>query len=357
VVITGDLDHELAACLAALAASGELPAAAAQFTPGGTWRPAPGGKPACFATSLAFEVARLNGRTPADVAAVLAAPLRAVPWIEQAEPAGDGYLTIMVTPEALAASAARLAAAGPACAHSTILRGTATSVRPWPDLAAAGSWADAWQDQADTMTGRLAQAAGATVTITSDWERGGLQPRAARDKKSPVYAAVAYLGASSVRYRLARTLPGNTAQLAELSEVRARAADPLYLVQQAHADAASTLRWAAELQLDSPAPGERLAELLATPAEQEVLGLLAWLPVRVAAAARRHRPDEVPRYLEQVAVAWLACKQAAPALPFGGATAPAEPELASARLVLADAVRAGLAAGLVLTGVTATERL
>ncbi len=291
------------------------------------------------------------------MAAVLAASLRDIPWIRRAESAGDGYLTIMVTSQALAESAARMAAAGHACAQSAILRGTATTVRPWPDLAAARSWTDAWQDQADTMTGRLAQAAGATVTISSEWERGVLQPRATRDKRSPVYAAVAYLGASSVRYRLARTLPGNTAQLAELSELRARTADPLYPVQQAHADAASTLRWAADLELDSPEPGERLADLLVTPAEQELLGVLSWLPVRVAAAARRHRPDEVPRYLEQLAAAWLACKQAAPALPFGGVAAPSEPELASARLVLADAVRVALAAGLALTGISATERL
>jgi arginyl-tRNA synthetase len=357
VVITGDLDRELAGCLAARAGSGELPAAAADFTPGGTWRPAPGGQPASFATSLTFEIARLNGRSPADVAAALAAPLGELPWIKAAEPAGDGYLTITVTAQALAASAARMAAAGLDCAHSSILRGTTAAVRPWPDLAAARSWTEAWQDQTDTMTGRLAQAAGATVTITSEWERGAIQPRPAHDKGSPVYAAVAYLGASSVRYRLARTLPGGTAEFAELSEARARTADPLYPVQQAHADAASTLRWAADLKLASLDPGERLADLLASPPEQHVLGLLPWLPIRVAAAARRRRPDEVPRYLEQVAAAWLACKQAAPALAFGGLAAPSEPDLASARLVLADAVRVVLAAGLSLTGITATERL
>jgi arginyl-tRNA synthetase len=44
-------------------------------------------------------------------------------------------------------------------------------------------------------------------------------------------------------------------------------------------------------------------------------------------------------------------------MPFGGAAAPDEPELAAARLVLADAARAVLAAGLALTGVTATDRL
>jgi DALR anticodon binding domain len=58
-----------------------------------------------------------------------------------------------------------------------------------------------------------------------------------------------------------------------------------------------------------------------------------------------------------VAAGWLACKQAAPAMPFGGAAAPDEPELANARLVLADAARAVLASGLALTGITATDRL
>ena len=356
MVITGDLDRELAASLAALAADGQLPAAAAQFAPRGTWRPAPGSQPAAFATSLAFELARLDGRKPEEIAAVLAGLLRDVAWIEAAEPSGAGYLTVTVSSPALAASAARMAAAGPACAESAILRGTTATVRSWPDLAAAHTWVDAWHDQADTMNGRLAQAAGATVTISSEWERGELQPRAARDKRSPVYAAVAYLGASSVRYRLARTLPGNTGQLAELSEPRARAADPLYPVQQAHADAASTQRWAADLGLER-LEVEDLAGLLTAQAELELLGLLAWLPVRVAAAARRRRPDELPRYLEEVAAAWQACRQAAPALPFAGAAAPDEPELASARLVLADAVRAVLGAGLTLTGITATDRL
>jgi arginyl-tRNA synthetase len=356
-VITADLDAELAASLAALAAGGALPAAAAQFTPGGTWRPAPGGRPASYATSLAFEIARLNGRTPVEVASVLAAPLRRIPWIATAEPAGDGYLTITVTPQALAASAARMAAAGPACAQSMILRGTAASVRPWPDLAAASNWPGAWKDQAETMTGRLAQAAGASVSITSEWERGEPTPRSARDRRSPVYAAVTYLGVSSVRYRLARTLPGSAAQLGQLSLARTRAADPLYPVQQAHADASSTLRWADDLQLERADPGERLAGLLDSPAEQDLLGVLSWLPVRVAAAARRRRPDELPRYLEQVAAAWLTCKQAAPALPFGGGAAAGAPELASARLVLADAVRAVLAAGLALTGISASDRL
>jgi arginyl-tRNA synthetase len=288
---------------------------------------------------------------------VLAGSLRALPWINSAESTGEGYLSVTVTPQALARSAIEMAEAGQACASSSILRGSTALVTPWPDLAAASSWEQAWQEQADTMTGRLAQAAGATATITSEWERGGHKTRPARDGSSPVQAAVAFLGANAVRYRLARTLPGKTSQLEQLAQASARDTDPLYSVQQAHAEAASTLRWAADLRIEPRDPGQLLASYLDTPGEQALLGLLSFLPIRVAAAARRHRPDEVPRYLEEVSATWMTCRQANPALPFGGRAAPADADEAAARLLLADAVRVVLAAGLALTGITATDRI
>jgi arginyl-tRNA synthetase len=352
-VITSDLDAELASSLRELAASQSLPAA---VTPAGTWRPTPAADPGSYATAVAFEIARSGGREPAEVASSLAALLRTVPWISSAEQAGDGYLTITVTPQALARSAARMAGAGLACAGSEILRGTTATVWPWPDLAAAPSWQRAWQDQAEVMTGRLAQAAGATTIITSDWERAGSPVAAARSASSPVKAAVAYFGVGAVRYRLARTLPGAASQLEQMAPARSREADPFYAVQHAHADAASTLRWAAELKLGTTDPGDRLAALLSEPSERELLGLLSWLPVRVAAAARRRRPDELPRYLEEVAQVWSACRRASPALPFRG-QGEVPPALAEARLLLADAVRAVLAAGLALTGVGAVDRM
>jgi hypothetical protein len=121
--------------------------------------------------------------------------------------------------------------------------------------------------------------------------------------------------------------------------------DPLYAVRQAHTSADSALRWGAELHLQ---PGDP-ADLLASPAEQALLGLLPWLPVRVAAAARG-RPDDLPFFLEAVSDAWLAVRLATPALPFGGRAASADPAVASARLTLAAAVRSVLACGLALTG-------
>ena len=138
-----------------------------------------------------------------------------LPWIVAAEPAGDGYLTITVTPHALGGlgspdgdgRARRCAQQHDPARHDGAR----------PALARSGRRAHL----AERLAGpggrddRSARAGGGRYRHDHfRGERGGLQPRAARDKQSPVYAAVAYLGASSVRYRLARTLPGSAAQLA-----------------------------------------------------------------------------------------------------------------------------------------------
>ncbi len=263
-------------------------------------------------------------------------------------------LTITVTPGALAAVAGRIAAAGPTCAQSTNLRGTAATVVPWPDLAAAQSWPRGWRAQADAMTGRLAQAAGAEPSSGGERvPRSNSVPAA----DSPVRAAVAWFGESAVRYHLARTLSGSAGQLARQLRPGNRMPAELTVVQVAHADAASTLRWAADLHIDRAASAEPVDGALSNLAERRLLALLSWLPERVASAARRSRPDELPRYLEQVAAAWLICKQDSPALPFGGQAAATDPGAAGARLLLADAARTVLAAGLDLTGIAATHQL
>jgi arginyl-tRNA synthetase len=349
-VITGDLDAELIA--AARAIAGRIPPDALPAT-GATWRPAPDGDPAGYATSLPFELARRAGREPADLAAALAAALAEVDWIAAARPTGNGYLTITVTGPALGSVAARIAAAGAGCARSDALAGTAAAVPPWPDLDVAQTWRQAWTEQAHAMAGRLAEAAGAAVSGRDNRDnRDVTVPGAARPAgpPSPVAAAVRFFGTGTVRYRLARTLAGRVDGLTTVDPGR----DEYAAVQLAHAESASTMRWAAELALgDEPGPA---AGLLDAAAERALLGLLSWFPLRVAAAARRARPAELPRYLEQVAVAWTDCRLACPALPFGGAAAPGEPALRAARLQLADAVRTVLAAGLALTGIEPAAR-
>ncbi len=368
-MILADLDQELAAWIAAAVADGTLPPGAA-VAPVRTWRRAPDQNPASFATSIAFELAAATGRPPARLAASLARPLRRLPWIVAAEPARDGYLTITVTPRALGRAAARLATGGPAAAVGNQLLGdTMAPVPPWPDPAAASTWRHAWLNHAAAMTGRLTQVAGAPgIATTIRGERGkpsaGVAPASRQSEadaaergnpgagvapasRQPVADAVAWFGLPAVRYGLARTSPGRVAELGRvLLRPGAAGPDPLYPVRQANASAESTLRWAADLHL---LPGDP-ADLLPSPAEQALLGLLPWLPVRVAAAAARGRPDELPFFLEAVSDAWLAVRLAAPALPFGGRAAPAGPAVAGARLTLAGAVRAVLACGLMLTG-------
>jgi arginyl-tRNA synthetase len=75
-----------------------------------------------------------------------------------------------------------------------------------------------------------------------------------------------------------------------------------------------------------------------------LLDALSWLPERVAIAARRGRPDEFARYLEELASVTIDVLTAAP-------------RAGSDRLALAGAARTGLGAGLELLGVDAPARL
>jgi arginyl-tRNA synthetase len=321
-------------------------------TASGTWRPAPPGSgqgPGTYATSLPFRLARVTGREPGQVAAELAARLRPVPWIEAASVTGRGYLTVTVTPRALAALAVRVPAAGTACASSDALRGTCLEAPATADPASAGDWAQAWLLATAAMTGRLAAAAGATVKTTREPERSSSPALA------PAAAVVA--GGEAVRYALARSpappaVPGSpeTYVLNDLD-------NPYFMVRYAHARAASVLRWAADLGIGRGAPEEFRPELLGQARERELLGAISWLPERVAGAARRRRPGSFARHLESLAGAWLGCSEHCPALPFGGRSAPRDPAGMAARLWLAAAARTALAAGLRLADIEPPERL
>ena len=59
-------------------------AAALGVRASGTWRPAPGGAPGSYATSLPFLMAGEAAGEPARIAAGLAARLRGEAWIEGA---------------------------------------------------------------------------------------------------------------------------------------------------------------------------------------------------------------------------------------------------------------------------------
>jgi arginyl-tRNA synthetase len=320
----------------------------------GTWRPAPpgaGGPPGTYATSLPFLMADATGEEPGQVAAGLAGRLRRVGWIATVSVTGGGYLTVTVTPETLAALAVRVPAAGDACAASDALCGTEIVAPAAADPASAATWAQAHEQVTAAITGRLAEAAGATVNRQSPPQRTPPPAQAA-----PA-AAVAFAGTDAVRYALARTRPARARTADARRWVRYDFSSPFFTVRYAHAHAASVLRWAADLGVDRGRPEAFRPELLAHRSELRLLDMMSWLPERAASAARRRRPDAFTRYLEGLGGAWLDCREDCPALPFGGRSAPRDAAGAAARLWLAAAALTALGTGLRLLGVTAPERL
>ena len=384
----------------------------------GTWRPPPGadGAPGTYATSLPFSAARSAGEEPRQVAAALAAKLRAVGWVVDASVTGGGYLTVAVTPEALATLAVRVPAAGAGCAASNALGGRRFPAPPAADLASATGWDQAWDLVAAEVTARLAAAAGAQimkvktfaerlppanlatqVTVHAGKERPSaihpagrerplagpgpsgtpqeeqgpapageaqvgpgrsLADRAARtgERTGPGDAA-AVAGAEAVHYALARTPFHRARLISPMTYVRNNLENPFFAVRYAHTRAASVLRWAGDLGIDRGEPEEFRPQLLAQPGERELLGAISWLPERAASAARRRRPDAFARYLEWLASSWLGCAENCPALPFGGRSAPQDQAGTAARLWLAAAAATALETCLRLVGVTPPERL
>ena len=360
-MIPADIGAEIARLLRAAAAAGDLPERASALPAAGTWRPAPapaGGGPGTYATSLPFEIARTTGRSAEAVAAMLAAGLGAMQWIRRAR-ANGGYLTITVTAGHLAALPARIVAAGPDVVRGGDLAGTRITAPSLPDLAAAAGWDRAWQTQRDALAGRLAEAAGATVLFI-DPQRNAIPDSAARRFATPVAAAAARHGADAVRYALARASAARPRAIERQLSLPLDLDNPFVLVRYAHADATSTLRWAADLgqqpaSSHPPVPGRALL----LPPELALTDAMSWLPERIAAAARRARSAEITACLENVAGCWLHCEEQCPALPFRGASAPAggSGPLAAARLELADAARVALAGGLRLLGVSQPARM
>jgi arginyl-tRNA synthetase len=338
----------------------------------------PGGAPGCYASSVAFRLA--DGRAPRDIAHLLAARLSEHSWLARAEVSGPGFLALTVSTRTLAALPDRIAAAGPACARSEVLSGVRVAAPPAADPLATAGWEEARAALAAQLSARLAAAAGATVMSSGYPERMVAHPQrdqsaargeagdrsdqeegevAAADETaaaelatssggqfSPdVAAAVAFAGPDAVRFSLARAVPDRPVRIDAGQIARHVPGNPAYAVRYAHARAASGVRWAATL-----APEAVPRRSPADPGELALLDALSWLPERVAVAARRGRPDEYARYLEELASVTIATLSSG--RHPGSARAPG-----SDRLTVAGAAATGLAAGLGLLGVSAPDRL
>jgi arginyl-tRNA synthetase len=351
----------------------------------------PAGAPGRYASSLPFRLTA-PGQDPRAVAAGMAARLETEPWIATAQVTGAGYLTVTVTPDALAALAARIPRAGPACAASDALRGCTVPDPPPADPLTEPTWPRARAVLAAQLTARLATTAGATLFFPkrtslpppappspttgqngpvmaavptspvpgeagavatadhADVEPGPVVATAdyADAEPGPVVPAVVYAGPDAVRFALARMPPGAAAPEPALV-ARHVLANPAYAVRYAHAAAAAVLRWAAALGTSPAGFRPRLLAELSGSEELALLDAASWLPERVAVAARRGRPDEFAGYLEELAARTI------DTMDTTGFTKISS--ISSERLWLADAARTALAAGLGLLGVGAPARL
>jgi arginyl-tRNA synthetase len=323
----------------------------------------PTGTPGQYASSVAFALGEPVTATAARIAAALAGSGP----VARAEVTGPGFITVTVSPQALADLPGRINAAGPGCARSDALRGRTVAAPPPADPLAAPGWEQARIALAAQLTARLAAAAGATVAPDEDPERTGLAPDAdqsavRRDDRvrssaaevrpaatgarpeTDVAAAVAFAGADAVLFSLARAVPGRPVSIDRRIIARHLTDNPAYAVRYAHARAVSAARWAGyrgETVRQHPPASRR---------ELVLIDALCWLPERVAAAARRGRPDEFARYLEELAAAAIGA--------LAGAGSPGSANGPEAdRLALAGAARTGLAAGLGLLGISAPDRL
>jgi arginyl-tRNA synthetase len=350
-VITADVRRAVWEAAQTAAVAGEVPATI--IKPGrpedrSTLRPVPnelGGRPGRYASTLPYLLATQR-TTAAQVAAILAARLGGLPWIAEAA-ATDGYLTVTITDEALAALAVRIPTAG-CCTRSDILRGMSVAVPP-PFSLIAMSWEDARVWLAAEIIGKLAVEAGATIL-----EKEMPAPAHRDATGNPlIVTALAYAGSDAVRYALISQDRPTIARM----PVRHHLGNPLYAVRYAHAHAVSTLRQAADLGLSAGEAGEAVPRPLGQPQERALLDAMSWLPERVAWAVRRGRPGEFARYLEELASAYHDCRESCPALPFGGSGAPRREGTLQARLWLVTAARTAIAAGLGLLGIDAPARL
>ncbi len=124
--------------------------------------------------------------------------------------------------------------------------------------------------------------------------------------------------------------------------------NPVYYVQYAHARASSILRNASDAGMQPRAANT--GQLLAHPAEQELVRHLLDFPDALAMAAERRETHEVPRYAYELASAYSAFYRDCKVLTEDRA-------LSEARLALVDATRSVLANALDLLGISAPETM
>ena len=160
------------------------------------------------------------------------------------------------------------------------------------------------------------------------------------------------VGVDAARYSLVRVSMDSTVDI-DLDLLRSHSNEnPVYYVQYAHARTCSVGRNADEAGVK--ADGKYDASTLSSPADNELLGILAQYPAELKLAANEREPHRIPRYLEKLAAGYHTWYNQCRVIPRS------DEEITAAHVArrhLNEAVRQVLANGLELCGVVAPERM
>lgn len=325
-------------------------------------------RPGCgdYATNVALQLAGAAGRSPYEVAAVLAPRLAREPGIAQVEIAGAGFLNITLSARAYADVVRQVREQGDAYGRGDGLAGQHVTVVPDAAPGEGGAPPPLRAGVVAEAVNALLSAAGAEpgpaepLRVTEPAARPAAAPPAAAPPPGEAPAAPGgatpapeLLGSDALRWALLRPPGEDVPRLEPGALLAQREANPLFRVRYAHARTRAVLRNAQDLgvRIECPAGDD---DPYRHPAETELLGLVADFPRVVETAARRRAPDRLARHLERLADAYLRFQDECPVLPKGDEKPSA---VHAARTRLADATGIVLADGLHLLGISAPDHL
>lgn len=291
-------------------------------------------RPGCgdYATNVALQLAGQAGRSPFEVATILAVRLAKEPGIAQVEVAGAGFLNITLSARAYADVVRQVCEQGPDYGRGDGLADEPVTVVPQPPHGVRAVLVA-------EVVNQLLAAAGAPAG-----------PRETLTLAEPAEDPEKLLGRDAARWSLLRP-PAEDTPRPTRALLDQREANPYFRVRYAHSRTRALLRNAHDLGVPVDTAAQ---DPYRHPAETELLGLIADFPRVVETAARRRAPDRLARHLERLADAFLRFQDECPALPKGDEKPSA---VHAARIRLADATGIVLADGLHLLGISAPDHL
>ncbi|MFC4030884.1 ArgS-related anticodon-binding protein NrtL [Streptomyces polygonati] len=343
-------------------------------------------RPGCgdYATNVALQLAGPAGRTPYEVAEILARRLEKQSGIAQVEIAGRGFLNITLSAGAYGDVVRQVREQRARYGYGDGSADDAAGAEGALPVVAGEPGALRGQLVAEVVNRLLRVAAGrapappgtppgaptetVTETVTVQEPPEAAEPLEAAEPPEPgppdapggptapapaPGAPAPPLGSDATRWALLRP-PGEDTPRLTPDLLEQRESNPLFRVRYAHARTQALVRNAHDLGVPVDAPQQADPAPYHHPAETELLGLIADFPRVIETAARRRAPDRVARHLERLADAFFRFHDECPPLPKGDE----KPSSAhAARIRLADATGVVLAGGLDLLGISAPDHM